>query len=75
MKQVTFSTDLIYDTLREHDPDHIVLLKSDSTRCGERVTRFTTFDGLADSVCRQIDFIELPKVSPMAIPIVLNVRS
>jgi ATP-dependent Lhr-like helicase len=74
MKQVTFSTDLIYDTLREHDPDHILL----------RVTRedaereLLDLQRLADMLTRfyqQFDFNVLPKASPMAISIVLNGKS
>jgi ATP-dependent Lhr-like helicase len=74
MKQVTFSTDLIYDTLREHDPDHILLkiTREDAERDLLDLRR------LADLLIRyvgQIDFVNLEKASPMAIPIMLNVRS
>ncbi|MFT5712592.1 MAG: ATP-dependent Lhr-like helicase [Glaciecola sp.] len=74
MKQVTFSTDLIYDTLREHDPEHILL----------RVTRddaereLLDLKRLADMLVRfdhRFDFKVLPKASPMAISIVLDGRS
>ena len=74
MKQVTFSTDLIYDTLREHDPDHVLLevTREDAERELLDVRR------LADMLIRyvgKIQFVSLEKISPMAIPIVLNVRS
>ncbi|MBU3023582.1 ligase-associated DNA damage response DEXH box helicase [Aestuariibacter sp. A3R04] len=74
MKQVTFSTDLIYDTLREHDPDHILLTvtRSDAER------ELLDLQRLADTLIRfhdKLQFVDLPKVSPMAIPIVLDVRS
>ncbi len=74
MKQVTFSTDLIYDTLREHDPDHILL----------RVTRedaereLLDLQRLGDTLIRfngMFAFQQLEKASPMAIPIVLDVKS
>lgn len=74
MRQVTFSTDLIYDTLREYDPDHVLL----------RVTRedaereLLDLRRLADLLIRyvgQTEFVKLDKVSPLAIPIVLDVRS
>ena len=74
MRQVTFSTDLIYDTLREYDPDHILL----------RVTRedaereLLDLRRLADLLIRYVgktEFVKLDKVSPLAIPIVLDVRS
>jgi len=74
MKQVTFSTDLIYDTLREHDPDHILLRVTredaerellDLQRLSDMLTRFY----------QQFDFNVLPKASPMAISIVLKGKS
>ncbi len=74
MKQVTFSTDLIYDTLREYDPDHILLrvARADAER------ELLDLRRLADMLIRYVDkttLINLPRVSPMAIPIVLDVRS
>ncbi|MBT0586965.1 ligase-associated DNA damage response DEXH box helicase [Alteromonas sp. SM 2104] len=74
MRQVTFSTDLIYDTLREYDPDHVLL----------RVTRqdaereLLDLSRLGDLLIRYVgktDYVALEKVSPLAIPIVLDVRS
>ncbi len=74
MKQVTFSTDLIYDVLREHDPDHILL----------RVTRedaereLLDLNRLADMLIRfvgKVQFQELERVSPLAIPIMFDARS
>ncbi len=74
MKQVTFSTDLIYDTLREYDPDHILLgvARADAER------ELLDLRRLADLLIRYVDkthLVNLEKVSPMAIPIVLDVRS
>ena len=37
-RQVTFSSDLIYDVLREHEPDH-VLLRATYAGCGNRAAR------------------------------------
>lgn len=74
MKQVTFSTDLIYDTLREHDPAHVLLkvARADAER------ELLDLRRLANLLIRYVDkatLVNLEKVSPMAIPIVLNVRS
>ncbi|MET1219537.1 MAG: ligase-associated DNA damage response DEXH box helicase [Glaciecola sp.] len=74
MKQVTFSTDLIYDTLREHDPDHI-LLKVTREDAERELLDLQRLAGLLIRYVDKIDFVPLPKASPMAIPIVLNVRS
>ncbi|NMH60943.1 ligase-associated DNA damage response DEXH box helicase [Alteromonas ponticola] len=74
MKQVTFSTDLIYDTLREYDPDHILL----SVARADAERELLDLRRLADMLIRYVGkttLVSLPKVSPMAIPIVLDVRS
>lgn len=74
MRQITFSTDLIYDVLREHDPDHVLLkvTREDAER------ELLDLNRLSDTLIRFVGktrFRALPKISPMAIPIVLNVRS
>ncbi len=40
-RQVTISTDLIYDVLRKHQPDHL-LLQGGACRCGNRFARYQT---------------------------------
>ena len=37
-RQVTMSTDLVYDVLRRHEPDH-VLLQGHARRCGDGPAR------------------------------------
>jgi ATP-dependent Lhr-like helicase len=74
MRQVTFSTDLIYDTLREYDPDHVLLkvTRDDAER------ELLDLSRLGDLLIRYVGktrFVKLDKVSPLAIPIVLDVRS
>ncbi len=71
-RQVTVSTDLIYDVLRTHDPDHILL----------RATRADAAAGLLD-VRRLGDMLSrikgrimhkaLERISPLAVPIMLEV--
>ncbi len=74
MKQVTFSTDILYDVLRRYDPYHILLHVTrqdaerellDLQRLGEWIDRYH----------QSVTFKPLSRVSPMAIPIVLDVRS
>ena len=74
MKQVTFSTDLIYDTLREHDPDHILLQVTREDAERELLDLKRTAD-LLIRFHQAYDFMRLDKPSPMAIPIVLDARS
>lgn len=69
-KQATFSSDIIYDTLRRHDPDHILLR---ATR-GEARRGLIDFDRIADMLARNahIDMKVLPRVSPLAAPLLLE---
>ena len=67
-KQVTFSTDLIYDVLRKYEPDHVLL---DAAWADARA-RMTDVGRLADLLERageQLVHIELERVSPLAVPV------
>ncbi len=71
-RQVTFSSDLIYDVLRRHDPGHLLL----------RATRADAAGGLTD-VRRLGDFLarvrgrivrqDLDRISPLAVPVILEI--
>ena len=71
-RQVTFSSDLIYDTLRQHQPNHILL----------RATRRDAARGLTD-IRRLGDMLKrakgslrhrrLDRVSPLAVPVLLEI--
>ncbi len=71
-RQVTFSTDLIYDVLREHEPDHILLRATyqdaatgllDVARLGDMLKRVKT-----RIIARHLD-----RVSPLAVPALLEI--
>lgn len=74
MRQVTFSTDLIYDTLREYDPDHI-LLKVTRDNAQRELLDIDRTSALLFRYYESYTFNALEKPSPMSIPIVLSVRS
>jgi len=74
MRQVTFSTDLIYDTLREYDPDHI-LLKVTRDNAQRELLDIERTTALLFRYHESFTFMALEKPSPMSIPIVLDVRS
>ena len=71
-RQVLFSSDLIYDVLRRHEPDHILL----------KAVRRDAMQGLIDAgrladtlqeiagniVCQHLDMI-----SPMAVPVIMQI--
>ncbi len=71
-RQVTFSADLIYDVLRKHQPDHLLL----------RATRADAAGGLTDigrlaamlaRVQGKILHRPLDRVSPLAVPVLLEI--
>jgi ATP-dependent Lhr-like helicase len=71
-KQVTFSSDLIYDVLRRHEPDHILLR---ATRA-DAATGLTDVRRLGDMLARvrgRITVRELDRVSPLAVPVLLEI--
>lgn len=71
-RQVTFSTDLIYDVLRSHEPDHILLQAARQ----DAATGFLDIRRLSDMLVRvrgQIVRKDLPKISPFAVPVMLEV--
>ena len=71
-RQVTFSTDLIYDVLRSHEPDHILLQAARQ----DAATGFLDIRRLSDMLMRvrgKIVSKDLPKISPFAVPVMLEV--
>ncbi|MFC3122290.1 ligase-associated DNA damage response DEXH box helicase [Agaribacter flavus] len=74
IKQVTFSSDLLYDTLKKYDPDH-VLLKVTRQEAERELLDLTRTANLLIRFERAYTFKSLSKPSPLAIPIVLGVRS
>lgn len=71
-KQVTFSTDLIYDVLRKHEPDHVLL----EAAWADARTRMTDVGRLADVLERsaeQLVHVELERVSPLAVPVMVMI--
>lgn len=70
-RQSTFSSDILYDTLRKYDPDHLLL----------RITRHEAARGLVDfgrieamlaRVGDRIDHVHLDRLPPLAAPLLLE---
>ncbi|WP_213270929.1 ligase-associated DNA damage response DEXH box helicase [Hyphomonas sp.] len=71
-RQVTFSTDLIFDVLRSHEPGHILL---EATRA-DAATGLLDVRRLSDMLARihgHIVHKPLAKISPFAVPVMLEV--
>jgi ATP-dependent Lhr-like helicase len=71
-RQVTMSTDLIYDVLRRHDPDHILL----EAAWADAATGLLDIGRLGEFLARikgRIRHQPLMRVSPLAVPILLEI--
>jgi ATP-dependent Lhr-like helicase len=71
-RQVTFSSDLIYDVLRSHEPDHI-LLRATRADAGEGLTDVGRLAELLARVQGRIHHRRLEKVSPLAVPVLVHI--
>ena len=71
-KQVTFSTDLIYDVLRKHEPDH-VLLEAAWADARARMTDVSRLADLLENSAKQVVHVELERVSPLAVPVMVMI--
>jgi ATP-dependent Lhr-like helicase len=66
-KQVTFSTDLIYDVLRKYEPDHL-LIQAAWADARSKMTDVGRIGDLLDRAAREIDHVVLERISPLAVP-------
>ncbi|GMN02320.1 ligase-associated DNA damage response DEXH box helicase [Erythrobacter sp. MTPC3] len=67
-KQVTFSTDLIYDVLKKYEPDHVLL----EAAWADARARMTDVGRLADLLERsqtELVHVKLDRVSPLSVPV------
>jgi len=71
-RQVTFNSDLIYDVLRRHQPDHI-LLEATRQDAARGLTDIKRLGELLVRVRGKIDHRRLDRVSPLAVPVLLEI--
>jgi ATP-dependent Lhr-like helicase len=71
-RQVTFSTDLIYDVLRKYEPDHL-LLQAAWADARARLTDVGRLGDLLDRAAGTMLHIRLERVSPMAVPVLVMI--
>lgn len=72
MKQVTFSTDLIYDVLLKYEPDHI-LLRIARQEAESDLLDVDRLRGFLSDVKHDTAFRTLPHASPLSIPAMMQV--
>ena len=67
-RQVTFSTDLIYDVLRKYEPTHLLLQAAwDDARA--RMTDVGRLAHLLDRAAETMLHVDLDRVTPLAVPV------
>ncbi len=71
-RQVTFSTDLIYDVLRKYEPDH-VLIEAAWADARSRMTDVARVADVLERAAEQVDHVVLDRVSPLAVPVLVMI--
>lgn len=66
-RQVTFSTDLIYDVLRKYEPDHL-LIEVAWADARARMTDVGRVADVLDRAAREVDHVVLDRISPLSVP-------
>jgi len=67
-RQVTFSTDLIYDVLCKYEPDH-VLIEAAWADARARLTDVARVADVLDRAAREVDHVRLDRISPLSVPV------
>ncbi|AJP74188.1 helicase [Sphingomonas hengshuiensis] len=71
-RQVTFSTDLIYDVLRKYEPDHL-LMRAAWQDARARMTDVGRLAHLLDTAAETMLHVDLQRVSPLAVPVLIMI--
>ena len=70
-RQATFSSDILYDTLRKYDPDHL-LLQLTREEAMRGLIDFGRLEEMLTRIGPRIDHLRLERVSPFAAPLFLE---
>ncbi|MBC7736877.1 MAG: ligase-associated DNA damage response DEXH box helicase [Candidatus Saccharibacteria bacterium] len=70
-RQATFSSDILYDTLRRFDPTHL-LLQITHEEAMRGLVDFARVEELLTRIGSRIDLVRLPHVTPLAAPLFLE---
>ena len=69
-KQVSFSTDLIYDVLKRYEPDHL-LMRAAWEDAKARMTELGRLARLVERAADTMVHVEASRVTPMAVPLMV----
>jgi ATP-dependent Lhr-like helicase len=67
-RQVTFSTDLIYDVLQKYEPDHLLIEAAWADARG-RITDVGRIADVLDRAAAEVEHVKLDRVTPLAVPV------
>ena len=70
-RQATFSSDILYDTLRRFDPEHL-MLKITRTEALSGMVDFARIEDMLARIGPRIDLLRLSRVTPLALPLFLE---
>jgi ATP-dependent helicase Lhr and Lhr-like helicase len=71
-RQVTFSTDLIYDVLRRYEPDHLLLRAAWEDAKG-RLTEVGRLASLLERASQTMLHMTLDRITPLAVPVLIMI--
>jgi ATP-dependent Lhr-like helicase len=71
-RQVTVSADLIYDVLRSHEPDHI-LLQATRTDAASGLLDVSRLADMLSRIKGRIVHKDLERISPLAVPVMMEI--
>jgi ATP-dependent Lhr-like helicase len=71
-RQVTVNSDLIYDVLRRHQPDHLLLRATRADAAGG-LTDLGRVAAMLERACGHVRVRRLDRVSPLAVPVLLDI--
>ena len=71
-RQITFSTDLVYDVLRRHQPDHL-LLRCARADAAKGLVDVARLGQLLSRIKGRIRHVNLEHLSPFSVPMILEI--
>lgn len=71
-RQATFSSDILYDTIRKYDPDHL-LMRITQSEAMRGLVDYSRIEEMLARTAGRIDHVQAPHVTPFAAPLLLEV--